>query len=373
MKILLLGDYSNCHRTLATGLLRLGHDVTVISNGSFWMNCHRDIDISRKPGKTGGLRLFLRSLGPLHRHLKGYDVVALHDPQFLQLKPARLRYLFDRLKRDNGSIFLTAMSTDIGFLDMLEAEDSPLKYSEWFVYGKPARWNLANPGKWEEWHEPALVDYQRHVFDNLDGAVSILYEYVLGMDRALGKERSGYGGIPIDLSLYNPVTLPDNPETVKLFLGRDRTRMPMKGSDFLEIAARRVTDRYPGKAELTIVENRPFDEFVMLLCNSHVVLDQIYSYTPATTALMAMAYGLNTVSGGESDFYDYIGEHTLRPVINAPVELDELTETLDRTVSAPELIAQRGRESRLFVEKHNDCEIVAARFLDFWTKRLNAR
>ncbi len=232
MKILLLGDYSNCHRTLATGLLRLGHDVTVISNGSFWMNCHRDIDISRKPGKTGGLRLFLRSLGPLHRHLKGYDVVALHDPQFLQLKPARLRYLFDRLKRDNGSIFLTAMSTDIGFLDMLEAEDSPLKYSEWFVYGKPARWNLANPGKWEEWHEPALVDYQRHVFDNLDGAVSILYEYVLGMDRALGKERSGYGGIPIDLSLYNPVTLPDNPETVKLFLGRDRTRMPMKGSDF---------------------------------------------------------------------------------------------------------------------------------------------
>ncbi len=93
MKILLLGDYSNCHRTLATGLLRLGHDVTVISNGSFWMNCHRDIDISRKPGKTGGLRLFLRSLGPLHRHLKGYDVVALHDPQFLQLKPARLRYL----------------------------------------------------------------------------------------------------------------------------------------------------------------------------------------------------------------------------------------------------------------------------------------
>ena len=79
------------------------------------------------------------------------------------------------------------MSTDIGFLDMLEAEDSPLKYSEWFVYGKPARWNLANPGKWEEWHEPALVDYQRHVFDNLDGAVSILYEYVLGMDRAFGQ------------------------------------------------------------------------------------------------------------------------------------------------------------------------------------------
>ena len=86
---------------------------------------------------------------------------------------------------------------------------------------------------------------------------------------------------------------------------------------------------------------------------------------------MAMAYGLNTVSGGEPDFYEYIGEQTLRPIINAPIDIEELTETLDRIVNAPELIAERGRESRLFVEKHNDCKTVAARFIDFWTKRLN--
>lgn len=38
MKILLLGEASNLHWTLSEGLRSLGHKVTVISNGSVWMN-----------------------------------------------------------------------------------------------------------------------------------------------------------------------------------------------------------------------------------------------------------------------------------------------------------------------------------------------
>ena len=36
MKILLLGEYSGVHSTLAEGLRGLGHRVTVASNGDFW-------------------------------------------------------------------------------------------------------------------------------------------------------------------------------------------------------------------------------------------------------------------------------------------------------------------------------------------------
>ena len=35
MKVLLLGEYSNVHNTLARGLRELGHTVTVVSNGGF--------------------------------------------------------------------------------------------------------------------------------------------------------------------------------------------------------------------------------------------------------------------------------------------------------------------------------------------------
>lgn len=48
MKILLLGECSNLHWTLAQGLRRLGHDVTVASDGSRWMDNKRDIDLSRR-------------------------------------------------------------------------------------------------------------------------------------------------------------------------------------------------------------------------------------------------------------------------------------------------------------------------------------
>ena len=49
MKILLIGEYSNVHWTLAEGLRQLGHTVTVISNGDYWKNYNRDMgmDVSK--------------------------------------------------------------------------------------------------------------------------------------------------------------------------------------------------------------------------------------------------------------------------------------------------------------------------------------
>lgn len=370
-RILLIGDYSNCHRTLATGLRNLGCEVTQMSSGTKWMQTERQIDISRAPGRLGGLRHFVRfRWGDISRIIRGYDIVAVHDPHFTELHPHRLRPLYDRLRRDNGRVFLTAMSTDIPFLDMLSAPDSPLRYSEWFVDGQPSRMYLADPAEWDRWHSRAITDYQRHFFDTVDGAVSVLYEYQLGMERALGTDRTAYGGIPVDTSLFTPVTLPEKPEKVKLFLGRDRTRKLMKGSDLLEEAALAAMERHPGRAELQIVENVSFARFTELLRGAHVVLDQIYSYTPATTALMAMACGLNTVSGAEPEYYRFINEAECRPIINAPITLPELTDTLGEIITHPELIAPRGRESRKFVERHNDATVVARRFLDFWLSKL---
>lgn len=370
-KILLLGDYSNCQRTLATGLKRLDCDVTLISDGSSWQDCHRDIDISRRPGKLGGLQLYYRVKHTLHSQLKGYDIVSINDPNFISLKPKRIKTIFDRLKKENGSVFLNAMSTDLPFLDMLEDPQSPLRYSEWFVDGKPSRLMEADRKQWDDWHSRGLTDFHHYVYDNIDGAVAVLYEYYLGLAYGLPAEKIAYGGIPIDTEAFTPVALPEKIDKVRFFLGRDRKRKLVKGSDYLEEAARRVIARHPDKAELVIVENRPFDEFVSLLKSAHVVLDQIYSYTPATTALMAMAYGLNVVSGGEAEYYDFIGEHDNRPIINAPVDFDALTDSLEQIVLHPEQIAERGRRSRQFVEKHNSCETVARRYLDFWTDRLS--
>ena len=368
-KILLMADYSNFHNTLAKGLRNLGCDVTVVSDGSNFMECDRDIDISRKPGKLGGLMFAARLYGPLHSRLKGYDIVSFRNPDFLDLKPQRILWFFKRMLKENKSCFLSAISMDVPFFDMLEAPDSPLAYSEWFIDGKPNRLLLEDREQWESWHAPNMMRLHNYFYNHIDGAVSSLYEYHLSIKRRFPENKIAYGGMPIDVDNI-PFKEIDNPEKVRIFLGRDRRRKLQKGSDLLEIAAKNVISKHPGKAELVLIENRPRQEYMEIMQSCHILLDQIYSYTPATMALEGMASGLVAVSGAEPEFYDFIDETENFPIINAPVELDNLQKVIEDVVLHPEMLNERGKRSREFVCKHHNIDKVASNFLNHWLKVL---
>lgn len=372
MNILLLGDASNYHATLAKGLRALGHRVTVMSNGSRWQKTDRDIDITRRPGKIGGAMHWLSLWYRHHKDLKGYDIVQISNPFFTELKPARLSPIFDRLKRENGAVFMTALGTDPFYVKECLDPTSPIAYSEWRIGSEPGALAIARPSLIEEWTNSMMTAYASHIYDNLDGVVTALWEYHVQISRQLSPERYAYIGLPIDVDSIKHVGIKPGlgKRPIKLLLGRHSYRQPEKGTDLLEKAARVVEDRHPGLAVLEIVENLPFKEYCHKLEEADIVLDQVYSYTPATNALLAMAMGKNVVSGGEPVFYDFIGEHKLRPIINASPRLDALIETLDNVVMSPEKIEARGRDSRIFVEKHHDCRIVAARAVQFWQKRI---
>jgi len=98
MRILLLGEYSNVHATLAEGLRTIGHTVTVVSNGDFWKNYPRDIDVSREAGKWGGIKLMLK-IATLLPRMRGYDIVQLINPMFFELRAERLFPLYHYLRK----------------------------------------------------------------------------------------------------------------------------------------------------------------------------------------------------------------------------------------------------------------------------------
>lgn len=367
MKILFLGDASNYHRTLANALVRMGHEVTVASNGSYWMNTKRDIDISRPcKGKLGGALLWLKLNTSLRNCFKGYDVVHISNPTFLDLRPHRIREIFDKLKQDNGKVFLSALGTDSYFVEMCCQPNSPLRYSEWQIESKPG----PIIHKKAEWLQPTLKDHCKYIYDNIDGVVTALYEYDQSVKRILPAEMVAYGGIPIDTKAIIPQYIDNTPEKVTLFLGRHSYRQGEKGTDRIEQVAKAVVAKYPDRCRLDIVENLPYDEYLTRLHNAHVVMDQLYSYTPATNALLAMAIGLNTLSGGEKEYYDFIGENKLQPIINAIPDDEILFKTLEDVILHPETIITRSKEGREFVVKHNDSEVVAKRFVDFWHQKI---
>lgn len=378
MKVLLMGDASNYHRALATGLRRLGCDVTVASAGGGFMQTDRDIDL-RRPlrGRAGGLALWMRLNGPLRARLKGYDIVSVSGCNFVELKPVRVREIFRRLRRDNGGVYLTALGTDLPYIEECLDPASPLRYNEFRLYDQPGPLAVEHPEIIPAWQTAPLRDWCEEFYQGIDGAVSALYEYHLSIARRLPAEKIAYGGIPVDVESLAPVDIPESPSRVRIFLGRHRHRMAEKGTDRFEVAIRRALDRNPGRGELVVVENRPYAEYLSLMRSAHVVVDQAYSYTPATNALLSMAYGIPTVSGGEPEFYDFIGQAAtpgvppggfdpLRPVINSPVDVEGMTGVFDRLLRHPEELRQRGIASREFVLRHNACEVVARRFLDFW-------
>ena len=374
MKILFLGDASNLHNTLAVALRRMGHEAVVISDGSRWMNTSRNIDLSRGDGDMGAVNYVLKVIRLLPK-MRGYDVVHLVSPVFLQLRPQKVRWVLDYLKRNNRSVFLSALGSDY---DVVKAcmEGKVLAYSEYMLGDKPTDYMRSEESMGERsnsWLAESMRQYQRYFTEQIDGAVACLYEYYK-IYNSIISEKLAYGGIPIDVASLEPHYAEQEPEKLRLFIGIQRKRHIFKGTDRLLAAAEHVVARMPEQCELDVVENVPYAEYVARMRKSHVILDQLYSYTPATNALLAMAQGLVAVSGAEKEYYDFIGEADCRPIINvSPLVEGDIEDKLVWLVENKSQLPALSRMSREFVMKHNDSALVARRHLDFWNKRLSEK
>lgn len=364
MKILFLGDYSNFHAALAKELRRRGMDVTVVSNGSGYMDTDRDIDLSRGKGFASGFRYLYRLFSLLPR-LHGFDIVQIISPGFLQLRPGKIKYFFDDIKRNNGSIFLSLAGNDSHYTKVC-TEGEILRYSEFRIGKTPTPYAVNNRHIERQWLSPSLSDFCKYIYDNVDGATSCLYEYDIAARSELG-ERLAYIGIPVETSAIKYIE-PAITDKVNIFVGIKREMQEFKGTGIMLQAALEAERMMPGRCRVTKVENLPYTEYITRLAESHILLDQLYSYTPATNALGAMAMGKVAVSGGEPEYYDFIGESELRPIINADPAKDNLTEQLMNLINDPERIIELGKESRRFVERHNDSRIVVDRLIAHWQK-----
>lgn len=373
LRILLLGDASNFHNCLAQGLRRMGHDVTVASDGSKWMDTERNIDLSRPlPGKAGGLMLWLKIKSMLAKRFSGYDVVSVNGTCFATLRPKRLRVIFEYILKHNRQVFISVLGSDSHYVGTCTGKNPPLKYSEWNINGQPSAYALTNHKEIEEWLMPELSEFCNHIYKHSAGAVTALYEYHEVCRPLVPGTKLAYGGIPVDTATIDYSGINMSRDKINLFLGRHADRMLEKGTDRLYDAARRVVDAHPDLCTLDVVENIPYSDYVERLRDADIVLDQLYSYTPATNALLAMTMGKVVVSGGEPEYYDFIGEYENRPIINAvPYDNEALFRSIEEAVLNPHRLKDRGIKSREFAIKHNDVDVVAKRFIDFWKSKLS--
>lgn len=371
MKILFIGDYSALHATLARILREMGHDCTVISDGGRCMDSQRDISLTRSPGILGGFG-YLGKVFSLWPTLKGYDVVQLINPNFLHLRPGKLRYFLKELRRANGLVSLSLAGTDPVFAKAC-IEDGRFRYSEFLQGSEPTPWMRYTPGLKYAWLNGGMGDYCRFVYESIDCAQSVLYEYHVASKPYLPSTPLDYCGIPIDTDGIEFRPYAPHPDgRLHLFAGIKSELEVSKGLDRLLGAARELQAKYPEKVVMHTARDLPLVTYLQRLREADVVLDQLYSYTPATNALQAMAMGKITVSGAEPEYYDFIGEKDLKPIVNVTPDDREIYQTLERLVlSSPERLAQLSHQSRRFVEHHNSSRRVAGRFLSSWQRAMH--
>ena len=389
MKILLIGEYSNVHWTLAEGLRALGHEVTVVSDGDGWKNYPRDINLKRGPlnSKLSTLN-YLRRLACVFHRLRGYDVVQIINPVFLELKGERIWPFYDFLRRRNGKVFLGAFGIDYYWVKV-GMDCKTFRYSD-FNFGSQLRDYPFMHTMINDWLNGPKGKWNQLVAKDCDGIITGLYEYEMCY-RPFFPSKTRYIPFPINLSsitptstlnpplgamrrftLEEPSTINPQPSThtpspLNFFIGIQRSRSSYKGTDIMLAALQRLKADYPERINIIKAEDVPYAQYQEMMNNSHVLLDQLYSYTPGMNGLLAMAKGLILVGGGEPEHYELLGEHELHPIINVqPNEEDVYHQIATRLLSGQEDIRQLQLDSIEYIRRHHDHIKVARQYEAFY-------
>lgn len=133
-------------------------------------------------------------------------------------------------------------------------------------------------------------------------------------------------------------------------------------------ALQKIEAKYPDQCEIVKVESVPYHEYIKIMSESDVILDQLYSYTPGMNALAAMAQGITAVGGGEPEMYELLGEVENKPVINVLPTEEDVYDKLESLIKNKDRLHESSKNSFLFIRKHHDYLNVAQEYVKAWSK-----
>ncbi|WP_455943601.1 glycosyltransferase [Leyella stercorea] len=387
MKILLIGEASFLHNTLKKGLVERGHRVTTMSDGNGWHDAPRDIDLRRdgRWGKLGGLWVVWQLLRHLPQ-LCGNDVVQIHNYQFVPLMYRWNTLLLRFLKLTNRCVVKGCFGDDPQIFRR-QAQGVPA-YSDTYWSGQ-----LQNTDQ----HRDRIAEVVEHGAEAswrkttamADALVPCLYEYWLDYNEPPYAAKLHYIPLPMECekmvrwcdgemvkcvvndtpSHPNDSQLPTNLTTspshhLTILIGLQPKRDFMKGAMKIATFVEEVACRHPGKVHIKYVEGVPYDEYMRLLAEADVLVDQLYSYTPSMNSLAAMARGTVVIGGGEEEYYEFIGEDTLRPIVNVRPDVsdEENIATIERALFTDGTLERMAQESIQFVHKYHDYRHIAEQY-----------
>lgn len=373
MKILLIGEYSGVHSTLAHALRGFGHQVTLCSDGDSYKNFSRDITIKSKNvnGKfsvllrlvneffgTKGLYLYFKNRTVINR-FSNYDVVQIINPVALDCFGSVANFLLlKKILKKNTSLFMCALGDDTQWVNACLSKSfkySPLDrlsirnfhrylYSLKYIYG--LFFSSLNSLCLENSKKiiPGLIDYKLAYKNN-----SKCTEVV---------------PIPILKRLFSPPQPTTYP--VKIFHGWQEGKELKKGNDIFHNVVLKLQDELGSSlVSYKIVKSVPFDTYQDLFNESDIILDQCFSYGCGVNALLGLASGKVVFSGFEIPNHNW-GDGVVG--VNAIPDADYLYSKLKSLVLNLDKINEIKDSAYRYALKFHDEKEIARIYIEIWSE-----
>ncbi|WP_288364833.1 glycosyltransferase [uncultured Acinetobacter sp.] len=351
MKILLLGEYSGLHNNLKEGLLELGHDVTLASSLDGFKKFPSDILLdSYKKGIVGKIERNILPFLNLHKMI-GYDVVQIINPIIFNPRFGINKFLLEFIINNNNIISLLGAGCDAIFWQKTR---HMLKYGPFDDTLKFDFKSKTHP----HYDSDYMFKWNINLANRVDHIIPIMYEYELGY-KNFNNIRSC---IPIPLNIKK-INFYENIVTGPLKIFHGLNRYGFKGTRLIEQAFNDLSMN--SNLDLKILGKMSIDQYLQILQETNVVIDQAFSHSAGMNAIYALGMGKVVLGGAEPESLIALGLDS-SPIINIEPSADSICKKIEYLLDNKNIFPQKGYESRLFVEKNHDYIKVANKYVDTW-------
>lgn len=368
MKILILGDFSGFGMNLKIGFEKNGAEVTLVSNGDGWkkisgsnLNLISYFKMNNKQvNKIERTIIGLKNRNKIKKFVKEkkkqFDIIFLINTGMIYttfLDYFRVTFSVKDLKsmlKEKGKIYLSACGDDYFYLTKSK------KILKYFPYDSISN-KIIN----------FFLKKEKKIHNHIEGVIPIAYDYAIGYKNSdYFREKKVLKTIPLPIDITQ-IQYKENKIKEKIIIFHGVSREEFKGTYYIREAMKRIEKKYGEKVEIIIKERLPLIEYQRVLEKANIIIDQCKFYGYGMNAIYSMAMGKVVLSGNESEIQEELKIKSI-PVINIRPDIEDIEKKIEYLIENPDLVSKLGKESREFIEKIHEAEIIAKEYLEIFKK-----
>ena len=351
MKILLIGEFSGLHSDLSAGLIKNGHNVTHVAYSDGYKKIPVQINIDSS--KSGIIGKIIRRFNAFKISFQfvDYDVVQVINPWvFGRFFPYKWFYL--RLKSKNKKLFFLSAGNDAFFWKNHKKRLDYSPIDDMIQFDKGNNHSYMNT--------PKSYRFNKWCVDISNGIIPVTYDYYISY--LFHPKRTKIIPLPINSNKVKFYGI-KNKKQIHIFHGLNRRGV--KGTHYIEKAFEILHKKYPNKFKTSIKGNLPFDEYIKVLEDTDIFIDQTSSYSQGMSGLYSMAMGKVVLGGAEPESSSKM-YNSINPAINIKPDPKQIVSTIENLVKDKQKLFEISKCSRKFIEIEHDYIKISEKYIKNW-------